>query len=128
MKRPLPTTPKQWLDEIRLAIADASDTKPFGVLTGHPITDASLFHLAPLVCLKFRGRKTRGPEAKRVTKTALANYVVNSDPDGIDHGLETKPMLAFALCYVATHLALDLLDEQEAEAILSCCEEHLGED
>ena len=51
----------------------------------------------------------RGPEAKRVTEIALANYVVNSDPEGIDHGLEAKPMLAFAVCYVATHLALDLL-------------------
>ena len=125
--RELPTTPKQWLDEIRLAIADANGTKPFGILTGHPITDADLFHLAPLVCLKFRGRKTRGSEAKRVTETALANYVANSDPDGIDHDLETKPMLAFALCYVATHLALDLLDEKEAEAILVHCEKHLGE-
>ena len=128
MKRPLPTTPKQWLDEIRLAIADANDTKPFGVLAEHPITDADLFHLAPLVCLKFRGRKTKGLEAKRVTKTALANYVVNSDPEGIDHGLKARPMLAFALCYVAAHLALDLLDEQEAEAILNHCEEHLAED
>ncbi|MDP7205562.1 MAG: hypothetical protein QGH11_08340 [Pirellulaceae bacterium] len=128
MKRPLPTTPEEWLQEIKLAIADASDTKPFGILTGHPITNADLFHLAPLVALKFRGRKTKGPEAKRVTKTALANYVVNSDPDGIDHGLEAKPMLAFALCYVATHLALDLLDEQETEAILVYCEDRLGEE
>ena len=64
----------------------------------------------------------------RLTKTALANYVVNSDPDGIDHGLETKPMLAFAPCYVATHLTLDLLGEQESEAILVYCEERLGED
>ena len=63
----------------------------------------------------------------RVTKTALANYVVNSDPDGIDHGLEAKPMLAFALCYVTAHLALDLLDESQAEVILTYCEEHLDE-
>lgn len=106
---------------------DACDTKPFGILTGHPITDADLFHLAPLICLKFRGRKTRGPESKRVIETALANYVVNSDPNGIDHGLNSKPMLAFALCYVGAHLALDLLNEQDAEAILNHCEEHLGE-
>ena len=37
-------------------------------------------------------------------------------------------MLAFALCYVAAHLALDLLNEQEAEAILNYCEQHLAED
>ena len=54
-----------------------------------------------------------GPWANRVTKTALANYVVNSDPDGVDHGLESKPLLAFAVCYVTAHLALDLIDEKK---------------
>ena len=125
--RSLPSTPAKWLAEITSAIAEAQGAKPFGLLTGHKVTDADLFHLAPLVALKFRGRRLRGPEAKRVTETALANYVVNSDPDGIDHGLEARPMLAFALCYVAAHLALDLLDERRAEAILTYCEEHSDE-
>jgi hypothetical protein len=61
-----------------------------------------------------------GREADRVTKTALANYVVHSD-----HGLESKPLLAFAVCYVTAHLAFDLVNEQKAEAILNYCEEHL---
>ncbi len=124
-ERPMPSTPVQWLDEIRLAIKDARGTKPFGWLVGQRITDANLFHLAPLVCLKFRGRKQTGKEADRVIKTALANYVVNSDPEGIDHGLSHKPLLAFALCYMAAHLVLDLIDEERAEAILNYCEEHL---
>ena len=128
MQRPLPQTPAHWAKEIQEAIADARKTKPFGLLIGHWITDADLFHLAPLICLKFRGRKRRGAEAKRVTETALGNYVVNSDPDGIDHGLTSRPMLAFAVCYVGAHLALDLLNEQDAEAILNYCEEHLVED
>jgi len=102
---------------------DACDTEPFGILTGHPITNANLFHLAPLICLKFRGRKTRGAEAKRVIETALANYVANSD----QHGLESKPMLAFVLCYIGAHLALDLLNEQDAEVILNYCGENLDE-
>ena len=126
-KRLLPSTPAAWLAEIKLAIADARKTKPFGLLTGCRITDADLFHLAPLVALKFRGRELRGPEAERVTEIALTNYVVNSDPDGIDHGLKDRPMLAFALCYVSAHLALDLLDERPADAILTYCEEHLDE-
>lgn len=125
--RPLPQTPAQWLKEIKEAIADANQTKPFGRLIGHRITDADLFHLAPLVCLKFRGRKQRGPEAKRVITVALANYVANTSDDRMDLGLKRKPVLAFALCYVAAHLALDLLNEQEADAILTYCEEHLGE-
>ncbi len=124
-ERPMPGTPTQWLDEIRLAIKDARETKPFGWLVGQRITNANLFHLAPLVCLKFRGRRLTGREAKRVTEAALANYVVNSDPEGVDHGLESKPLLAFAVCYVTAHLALDLIDEKRAEAILNYCEEHL---
>jgi hypothetical protein len=123
--RQIPLTSEGWLLEIKLAIADARETKPFGLLTDERITNVNLFHLAPLVCLKFRGRKLAGREADRVTETALANYVVNSDPEGVDHGLESKPLLAFAVCYVTAHLALDLVDEKQAEAILNYCEEHL---
>lgn len=125
MKRSLPRTPVEWLDEIRLAIGDARSATPFGKLLRTSITDRNLFQLAPVVGLKFRGRKLKGPEADRVTKVALANYVVNSDPDGVDHQLEQRPLMAFALCYVAAHLALDLLEEEEAEVILDYCEEHL---
>jgi hypothetical protein len=81
-----------------------------------------------LVCLKFRGREWRGQEAERVTKVALANYIANTDPEGVDHGLEQRPFMAFTLCYVAAHLAFDLLDEQEADEILTYCENHLVED
>jgi hypothetical protein len=125
MNHRLPQTPAEWLEEIKLAVADAREAKPFDRLTGESLTDTNLFHLAPLVALKFRGRKLRGAEAKQVTETALANYVANSDPDGVDHGLEQRPMLAFALCYVTAHLALELVDEQQAEAILIYCEERL---
>jgi hypothetical protein len=127
MKRSLMRTLEGWLLEIRLAIRDARAVEQFSTLTGERITDANLFHLAPLVCLKFRGRKLVGREADRVTEAALANYVVNSDSKGADHGLESKPLLAFAVCYVTAHLALDLVDEKRAEAILNYCEEHLEE-
>src|ERR1700694_1810468 len=118
MARALPQTPDQWLKEILLALKVARETKPFARLTGTTLTDADLFHLAPLVCLKFRGRKLAGAEADRVTKGALANYVVNTGPDAAVQGLESKPQLAFALCYVAAHLVLDLVDEQTAAEIL----------
>src|SRR5262249_13357298 len=75
MARPLPKTHGQWLKEILLAMTDARGAKPFAGLTGTTLTDADLFHLAPLVCPKFRGRKLAGPEADRVTKGALAHYV-----------------------------------------------------
>ncbi len=127
MKRPLPRIPVSWLKEIKLAIADAAEAEPFGRAIGEPITLANLLHLAPHVCLKFRGKRSTGKEADRVIKTALANYVVNSDPEGINHNLEQRPLMAFVLCYVAAHLALDLLDEQQVEEILIYCEEKLEE-
>ncbi len=58
----------------------------------------NLFDLAPLVYLKFRRRKLVGRKVTRVTAPALANHAVDSDPDGVDHGLESKPLLAFAVC------------------------------
>ena len=108
-------------------MADAAEAGPFGQAIGEPITLANLFHLAPHVCLKFRGLKSTGKEADGVVKTALANYVVHSDPEGIDHNLKQRPLMAFVLCYVSAHLALDLLDEQQAEKILIYCEEKLEE-
>jgi hypothetical protein len=39
--------------------------------------------------MKFRGLDFRDEELRtRVTEGALANYIANSDADGIDHGLE----------------------------------------
>jgi hypothetical protein len=45
----------------------------------------------------------------------------------LDHGLESKPLLGFAVCYVTAHLALDLVDEKRAEAIHNYSEQHLEE-
>lgn len=73
-----------------------------GYYTG--FTNADLFHLSPLVCMKFRGLDFRDEELRtRVTEGALANYVATSDADGIDHGLQQRPLMAFAMCYIAAH-------------------------
>jgi hypothetical protein len=126
MRRDQPATPEEWLAEIRLAIKAARKTKWFGWLRGRWNTDANLFHLAPLLCLKFRGLDYRDEELRRtVTEKALANYVVNSDPDGIDHRLETRPLLAFAVCFVTAHYVLDLIDAGNTEAILDYCEQEM---
>ena len=45
----------------------------------------------------------------------------------VNHRLESKPLLSFAVYYVTAHLALGLVDEKRAEAILNYCEEHLEE-
>lgn len=120
MARKLPTSPEEWSDEIRLAMEDARDTKPFAALMGTKLTEAELFHLAPQVCLTFRGRKLKGKAQDKVVKGALANYVANEE-----RGLRASPKMAFALCYVAAHLVLDLITEDEAQDILAYCENNL---
>jgi hypothetical protein len=125
MAQPLPKSSDEWLTELRLAWRDARETKSFAHMTGTNVTDADLFHLAPLVCLKFRGREMTGKEADKVTKGALANYVVNTGPDAKVQGLATNPKMAFALCYVAAHLILGLVNEETAAEILDFCEERL---
>jgi len=124
----LPASPAAWIKEIDRAFEDAREALPFGSFTA-----AELFHLAPVVCLKFRGLKVSEKERKRITKVALANYVVHAEPDPVAQrhldpapDLKGNPRLAFALCYVASHLALDLLDEPAGERILSAYETHLG--
>jgi len=118
MKRPLPRTLVQWRSEIQRAIADASETAPLASLVGAEVAPANRFQLAPIMCLKFRGRKLEGREADRVIKVAMANYVAHSNPDGVDNDLAHRPQMAFALCYVASHLALELISEKKAAAIL----------
>lgn len=128
MNRKQPQNPNEWFNEIKLAIADARESKPFGLLTGQRITDANLFHLAPLVCMKFRGLDYRDEALRtRVTEGALANYVANSSPDGIDHGLDQRPLMAFAMCYIAAHYVLDLVDQEQATIALDYCEENLDD-
>ena len=126
MPNPLPQTPEQWLKEIDLAYKDAKKAKPFALLTGTWLTNAKLFHLAPLVCMKFRGMDMKDESLrKRVVEGALATYVANTGSDAPDRGLDANVKLAFALCYVTAHYVLDLVDEDQAQTILSYCEEHL---
>ncbi len=120
MARRFPQTQEQWLKEILLAMKNAKEDILFAQLMGARLTQADLFQLAHLVCLKFRGRKVAGEEADRVREGALTNYVVNTGK-----GLEENPQLAFALCYIAAHLILDLIDEPSAEEIMDYCEDHL---
>ena len=78
--------------------------------------------------MKFRGLDIRNEELrKKVTEGALANYVANSDPDGIDHGLEQRPLMAFAMCYITAHYVLDLIDEEQATAALDYCDKNMDD-
>jgi len=119
---PTPRNPKAWLDEIALAYRDVCEALPFGKLTGQPMRESDLFHLGPAVCLKFRGMKNSKPNLKRATDVALSSYVATREIVG---DLFDVPLMSFAFCYVASHLGLDLVNEEECSEILDYVERNL---
>jgi hypothetical protein len=121
MKRKIPTSQKDWLIEIADAYKDAEEAIPFGSYVGAKITDQELFHMAPSVCIKFRGIKRNKINVKKATEAALSSYVATEDiPDGITR----NPYMCFALCYIASHLGLGLIKENEANEIIQYVEKH----
>ena len=111
----IPGSPQAWLDEIQAAYQDASETMPFGPLVGTAIREAELFHLAPLVCLRFRGIKGTPSAQKKATEAALVSYVATSTRL---RGELDDPRVAFAFCYLAAHFGLDLLSQEQAQDIM----------
>lgn len=122
MRKAIPETPEQWLQEVAAAYRDAKEAIPFGPVSGVEITEQELFQLAPVVCLKFRGIKRTRKLQKRVTEAALSSYVVNEESRS--RAME-NPIMAFALCYLASHYGLDLIDDAASEEALQYIECHL---
>ncbi len=122
--KPLPSAPKAWLKEIAAAYLDAEEAIPFGPLAGVTITQKDLFHLAPRVCLKFRGMEQSNKNVKKVTEAALSSYVATLDtaPDDM-----ADPQMSFAFCYIASHFGMGLVSDDEATGILEYVEKHLDE-
>ncbi len=122
VSNPIPRTKKAWLTEIAAAYRDACNTIPF-VGVEQPMSDADLFHLGPIICLKFRGMTASKTRLKRATEAALTSYMAteSSAPD-----LLRVPQMAFAFAYVTSHLGLDLVDQEKAADILDHVEANLG--
>jgi hypothetical protein len=122
VRKPIPATPEQWLQEIAAAYRDAREAIPYGPVSGVELTEQELFQLAPLECLKFRGIKRTGKSQRRATDAALSSYVVNEEPRS---GAMKNPVMAFSLCYIASHYGLDLIDETFSDEVLQYIERHL---
>jgi len=118
----IPKAPDSWLKEIALAYLDAREALPFGRSVGENLTEADLFHMAPLVCLKFRGIKDSKPNLKRATDAALASYIATSNLAG---NLFDEPQMAFAFCYLASHFGLGLITEEESSKAIDFIERNL---
>ena len=123
MKYRIPQSPDEWIAEIEEAIDDAGGERLHSGADGGAEGDEGLFHLAPHVCLKFRGRPRKGAAARKVVEAALATYIANTRPIGTIHRLAGRPQLAFALCYVMSNVMLDIITEDQAQAIMERCED-----
>ncbi len=82
--KPLPSAPAEWMKEIAAAYLDAEEAIPFGPAAGVTLTKKDLFHMAPAVCLKFRGLEQK-KNIKKVSEAALNSYVATLDtaPDAM---------------------------------------------
>ncbi len=106
----LPTTPRAWLKEIALAYADAHEVLELEPVLGTGMVEQQMFHLAPSVCLKFRGMRASKNALKKSTEAALTSYAAMTESQP---GVLSSPEIAFAFCYLAAHFGLDLVTEDE---------------
>lgn len=112
---PPPSRPEEWLREIARAFLDAAETIPIGPVLDLDIKEGDLFHMAPMVCLKFRGIRSSKRTQKKARDAALASYVATASRDA---DALSKPHLAFAFGYLASHFGLDLLTADEVAELM----------
>ena len=124
MGQRIPQTKSEWIEEIAEAYRDAEEAIPFGKFVGKNIEEKDFFHMAPAICLKFRGIKRTKAKLEKTTEAALSSYVATKD--SIEHILDDHH-ISFAFCYLASHFALDLVDEQEVNEIMEYIEAHRKE-
>jgi hypothetical protein len=115
---PAPSTPAAWFREVAAAYDDAREAIAFGPFVGVELFVHELFHLAPAVCLKFRGLPRSNTALKRATDAALSSYVAMTGRDAESLARLSNPLMAFAFCYVAAHFGLDLVSEGDAAEAL----------
>ena len=116
--RPLPQSPTEWLDEIAAAYADAYEALPYMRSEDMEPDESLLFHMAPRVALKFRGRPEQQAEA--ATEAALCSYIASKEQVG--PALDDAH-IAFAVCYLAAQFGLGIVSDQAINEIMTFIEE-----
>jgi hypothetical protein len=119
----MPKGPSEWLEEIARAYLDAREAIPYGNSIGQTITDKDLYHMAPAVCLKFRGVKKSKKVLEEATMAALTSYSVMQKSAG---ELLDIPQISFAFCYLASHFGLNLIDEDAVNSVMEFVVTHQG--
>lgn len=116
----MPASPEDWLVEIAAAYQHAHETRLFGRAVGKSLGESDLFHVTPLVVLKFRGIRRSEGKLARAAEAALASYLATDD----DSRLVKNPNLAFAFSYLVSHHGLGMLSQTEAEELIEYVERH----
>ena len=75
----IPQSKSEWIDEIAEAYRDVEEAMPFGHFVGENIGEKDLFHMAPAICLKFRGIRRTKTKLEKATEAALPSYVGTMD-------------------------------------------------
>ena len=119
---PIPNTPEDWLQEITEAYADAKETISVSSITGVDMTEDDLYHLAPIVCLKFRGIKNTKKVLKQATEAALSSLIATVS---FDEDILSNPMMSFAFCYLSSHFGLDIINEDRVNEMMDYIENEL---
>lgn len=120
--RPQPTLPAQWAHEIIEAYLDAKHAMPMETSVQVEAREGDLFHMAPLVCLKFRGIEFSEANRKIATDAALSSYLANEEANG---GILKNPIMAFSFCYILAHFGLDCIKEETCQQVLNFIELNL---
>ena len=106
MKKKTPASANEWLIEIAEAYKDAEEAIPFGPAAGVDITKSELFHVAPSVCIKFRGLSRSKKNIKKATEAALSSYVA---PEELADGITKSP-------YLSLHSAVNIYKQLDTSS------------
>ena len=106
MKKKTPASANEWLIEIAEAYKDAEEAIPFGPAAGVDITKSELFHVAPSVCIKFRGLSRSKKNIKKATEAALSSYVATEE---LADGITKSP-------YLSLHSAVNIYKQLDTSS------------
>jgi hypothetical protein len=121
--KPIATSNEGWVIEIMDAYHDAEAAIPYAVAAGKTLSEADLFHMAPLVALKFRDLVSSEDCQKNARDAAIGSYIANREAG--NRNLD-DPVMAFSFCYILAHYGLGLLDDEKCQNILQFVETNLS--
>jgi len=120
--KPLATSNEGWVIEIMDAYRDAKAAIPFAAAAGKEMLESDLFHMAPLVCLKFRDLMDSEDCQKNARDAAIGSYIANQEAGNTNLN---DPVMAFSFCYILAHYGLGLLTDEQCQDILTFVETNL---